>query len=143
ALEGAGAYLRRAVRGLPAPAARSPLLLALARARHGLGDVTALDHVLEAYDAAHDPTARAQAATALQWASGPGRQDPLQALAMIERALAEVGDRELELRLHAVRCMAAFLDMAQLSHLLAGVERFADLPGDTQGECELLLHVAV
>ena len=69
------------------------------------------------------------------WASGPGRQDPREALAMIERAIAGVAgrDRELELRLEAVRFMAIFMSPALLEQALGEPERFADLDGRSAG----------
>ena len=121
------------------------MLLELARAEHGLGSREALNHVLAASDAAVDEEQRAQAALALMWASGPERQDPLEALAMVEQAIAGVAGRhrELELRLEAVRLMAAFMSPVLFQQALGAAERFADLEGRTPGECELLLHVAI
>jgi len=145
ALNEAATSLGRALAEPPAAPERSPLLLELARAEHGLGRSEALDHVLAAFDAALDEEQRAQAALALMWASGPGRQDPLEALAMVEQAIAGVAGRhrELELRLEAVRLMAAFMSPDLFQQALGAAERFADLEGRTPGECELLLHVAI
>jgi len=145
ALNEAAACLARALAEPPAPRKRSPLLLDLARAENGLGRREALDRVLEASDAALDEVDRAHAALALMWASGPGRQDPHEALGMIERALEGVAgrDRELELKLEAVRLMAIFMSPALMQQALGEPERFADLEGRTVGECELLLHVAI
>jgi tetratricopeptide (TPR) repeat protein len=144
ALNEAAECLGRALAEPPAPRERSALLLDLARAEHGLGRPEALDRVLEASDAALGEVDRAHAALALMWASGPGRQDPEQALAMIERAIGGVAGRhrELELRLEAVRLMALFMSPALLLQALGEPERFADLEGRSAGECELLLHVA-
>jgi DNA-binding CsgD family transcriptional regulator len=144
ALNEAAECLGRALAEPPAPRQRSALLLDLARAEHGLGRPEALDRVLEASDAALDEVDRAHAALALMWASGPGRQDPEQALAMIERAIGGVAGRhrELELRLEAVRLMALFMSPALLQ-AVGEPERFADLEGCSVGECELLLHVAI
>ena len=124
---------------------RSALLLDLARAESGLGRPEALDRVLEASDAALDEVDRAQAALALMWASGPGRQDPREAGQDGEPAIAGVAGRhrELELRLEAARFMAIFMSPALLPQALGEPERFADLEGRTVGECELLLHVAI
>jgi len=79
------------------------------------------------------------------WASGPGRQNPQEALAMIEQAIAGVAGRhrELELRLQAVRLMAIFMSDALMQQALGEAERFEDLEGRTPGECELLLQVAI
>jgi DNA-binding CsgD family transcriptional regulator len=145
ALNEAAGSLARALAEPPAAAERSTLLLELAQAEHGLGRPEALDHVLAASDAAIDDEQRARAALALMWASGPGRQDPLEALAMVEQAIAGVAGRhrELELRLEAVRLMAAFMSPALFQEALGTAERFADLEGGTPGECELLLHVAI
>ena len=79
------------------------------------------------------------------WASGPGRQDPQEALAMVEQAIAGVAGRhrELELKLEAARFMALFMSPAALLQALGDAERFADLEGRTVGECELLVHVAI
>jgi DNA-binding CsgD family transcriptional regulator len=145
ALSEAAACLARALAEPPARAERSALLLDLARAEHGLGRTEALDRVLEASAAAVDEVQRAQAAIALMWASGPGRQDPMEALAMVEQALAGVAGRhrELELELEAVRLMAAFMSTALMQHALGEAERFVDLEGRTPGECALLLHVAI
>jgi tetratricopeptide (TPR) repeat protein len=145
ALVEAAAALERALAEPPPARERSALMLDLARAEHGLGRPEALDRVLAAYEMAVDDVERAHAALALMWASGPGRQDPLEALAMIERAIAGVAgrDRELELRLESVRFMAAFMSPALLQQSLGEPERFAGLDGRTVGECELLLHVAI
>jgi DNA-binding CsgD family transcriptional regulator len=143
--EEAGALLARAVAEPPPAAERGALLLDLARAEHGLGRAEALDHVLEASDAAADEVQRAHAALALMWASGPGRQDPLEALAIVEQALQGVAGRhrELELELEAVRLMAAFMSPALMRQVLGAAERFANLKGRTPGECQLLLHVSI
>ena len=145
ALTEAAACLTRALAEPPPARERSALLLDLARAEHGLAQPEALDHVLAASDAAVDEVERAQAALALMWASGPGRQDPQQALAMIDPAIEGVAGRhrELELRLEAVRLMAIFMSPALMQQTLGEPERFADLEGRTAGECELLLHVAI
>jgi DNA-binding CsgD family transcriptional regulator len=145
ALSEAAACLERALAEQAAPTEHSALLLDLARAEHGLGRTEALDHVIQASDVAVDELEYARAALALMWASGPGRQDPGEAAAMIERAIAGVTgrDRELELRLEAVRLMAIFMSDALLQQALGVAERFADLEGSTPGECELLLHVAI
>jgi DNA-binding CsgD family transcriptional regulator len=145
ALNEAATSLARALAEPPAVPERSTLLLELARAEHGLGRPEALDHVLAAADAALDEEQRAQAALALMWASGPGRQDPLEALAMVEQAIVGVAGRhrELEVRLEAVRLMAAFMSPALFQQALGTAERFAHLEGRTPGECELLLHVAI
>ena len=145
ALNEAATSLARALAEPPGTLERSTLLLELARAEHGLGSREALNHVLAASDAAVDEEQRAQAALALMWASGPERQDPLEALAMVEQAIAGVAGRhrELELRLEAVRLMAAFMSPVLFQQALGAAERFADLEGRTPGECELLLHVAI
>ena len=145
ALTEAAASLARALAEPPPARERSALLLDLARAEHGLGRPEALDRVLAASEVAVDDVERAHAALALMWASGPGRQDPEEALAMIERAIAGVAgqDRELELRLEAARFMAIFMSPALMQQALGEPERFADLGGRSAGECELLLHVAI
>jgi DNA-binding CsgD family transcriptional regulator len=145
ALEEAAACLARALAEPPPRAERSALLLDLGRAEHGLGRPESIDRVLEASDAALDEVERARAALALMWASGPGRQDPRDALAMVEEAIAGVDGchRELELELEGVRFMAAFMSAALMEHVLGDAERFADLEGRTTGECGLLLHVAL
>jgi DNA-binding CsgD family transcriptional regulator len=145
ALNEAATSLARALAEPPAAPEHSALLLDLARAEHGLGRPEALDHVLAASGAALDDEGRAHAALALMWASGPGRQDPQEALGMVEQAIAGVAGRhrELELRLEAVRLMAAFMSPALFQQALGAAERFADLEGRTPGECELLLHVAI
>ena len=143
ALEEAIVCLARAVAEPPPAARRVALSLDLARAEHGLGRPEALDRVLEAFAAARDPEARAEAALALAWATGLGRQDPADALAMVDEALAGVQDRELGLRLEALRLAVAFMDSGLLEAALGSAERFADLPGRTRGECELLAHVAL
>ena len=124
---------------------RSALLLDLARAEHGLGRPEALDRVLEASDAAVDEVQRAHAAIALMWASGPGRQDPLEALAMVERALAGVAGRhrELELGLEAVRLMATFMSTELMQHALGEPSGSRTSRAVLAGECALLLHVAI
>ena len=141
----AAACIARALAEPPPAGDRAALLLDLARAEHQAGRAEALDHVLEAWDGTDDPDLRARAALALAWASGPGRQDPEVALAMIDTAIAGVAgrDRELELRLEAVRYMAIFLSSALMREALGEPERFAALEGRTAGEGELLLHVAV
>jgi tetratricopeptide (TPR) repeat protein len=143
--EEAAAFLGRAVAEQPPAEERSPLLLDLARAEHALGRANALEHVIEASDAATDEVQRAHAALALMWASGPGRQDPMEALAIVEQALQGVagGHRELELELEAVRLMAAFMSPALMQHVLGAAEQFAGLEGATPGECQLLLHVSL
>ena len=145
ALSEAAASLARAVAEPPPPAARSALLLDLARAEHGLGRPEAIDRVLAAYDAALDEVDRAHAALGLMWATGPGGRDPHELVAMIDQALRDVAGRhrELELRLESARLMASFLSPALFEQALGQAERFADLDGRTVGECELLLHVAV
>ena len=129
---------------LPPATGRRSCSTSLARSTRP-GGPEALDHVLEAWDGTDDPDLRARAALALAWASGPGRQDPEVALAMIDTAIAGVAgrDRELELRLEAVRYMAIFLSSALMREALGEPERFAALEGRTAGEGELLLHVAV
>jgi DNA-binding CsgD family transcriptional regulator len=141
----AAASLERALAEPPSARDRSPLLLDLARAENGVGRPEALDHVLAAFDAAGDAAERAEAALALMWSTGPGRQDPRQALAMIEQARAEVAgrDRELELKLEAARFSVIFMSEGLLRDALGEPERFSDLEGRTEGECELLLHVAM
>jgi DNA-binding CsgD family transcriptional regulator len=101
--------------------------------------------VLDAHAAAVDEPSRAQAALALGWATGPGRQDPEDALAMVEQAIAGVAGRhsELELKLQAVRFAVLFMSDTLLEPALGQPERFAHLEGRTQGECELLPHVAI
>ena len=145
ALEEASASLGRALAEPPPAGDRSPLLLDLARAEHGRARPEALDHVVRAFDVAVDDEQRARAALALMWASGPGRQDPQEALAMVDRALAGVAGRhrELELELEAVRLMAAFMSPGLTQQLLGAAERFASLEGRTAGECSLLLNVAL
>jgi DNA-binding CsgD family transcriptional regulator len=145
ALAEAAELLARAVAEPAPPGARSALLLDLARAEHGLGHLDALDRVLEAYDAGLNEIDRAQAALGLMWATGPGGRDPVRVVAVVQDALRGVagGHRELELRLEAARLMASFLVTGLLEQVLGEAERFADLPGRTAGECELLLHVAV
>jgi DNA-binding CsgD family transcriptional regulator len=143
--EEAAAFLGRAVAERPPANQRSPLLLDLARPEHALGRADALERVMEASDTATDEVQRAQAALALMWASGPGRQQPQDALAIVEQALQGVAGRhrELELELEAVRLMAAFMSPALMQHVLGTAERFADLEGGTPGECQLLLHVSI
>jgi DNA-binding CsgD family transcriptional regulator len=145
ALEEAAACLARALAEPPPRNERSALLLDLGRAEHGLGRPESIDRVLAASEAALDPEQRARAALALMWASGPGRQDPREAVAMVEAAIAGVAGRhrELELELEGVRLMAAFSSMELLTHVLGDAERFAALEGRTTGECGLLLHVAL
>ena len=145
ALAEAAESLARAVAEPAPPGARSALLLDLARAEHGLGRLDALDRVLAAYDAGLNELDRAQAALGLMWATGPGGRDPVRVVAVVEEALWGVAGRhrELELRLEAARLMASFLVTRLLEQALGQAERFADLPGRTAGECELLLHVAV
>ena len=79
------------------------------------------------------------------WATGPGLQDPNEALAMIEQAIAGLAGRhrELELELEATRYAAIFMSNTLLQKALGEPERFAALEGRTAGECELLPHVAV
>ena len=84
------AFLTRALDEPPLPGDRSALLLDLARAENGLARPEALDRVIAAFEAAGDDIERARAALALMWASGPGRQAPKEALAMIERAMSRV-----------------------------------------------------
>jgi AAA ATPase domain len=141
----AAASLARALAEPPPARERSALLLDLARAEHGLGRPAALQHVLEARRAALDEPQRAQAALALAWATGPGQQDPAEALAMVEQAIAGVAGRhrELELRLQAIKYAAIFMSPALLLDALGEPERFAELEGRTAGECELLSHVAI
>jgi AAA ATPase domain len=145
ALTEAAASLSRAVAEPPPAEARWELLLDLARAEHGLGRVDALDRVLEAYYAGRDEVDRAQAALGLMWATGPGGREPAKVVAVVEEALRGVAGRhrELELRLEAARLMASFLVTELLAKALGEAERFADLPGRTVGECELLLHVGI
>lgn len=140
----AAALLARALAEPPPPGERSALLLDLARAEHGLGRPEALQRVIEAHRAALDDPQRAQAALALMWATGPGLQDPKEALAMIEPAIAGVAgrDRELELRLQSTRYAVIFMSNMLLAEALGEPERFAELEGRTAGECEVLLHVA-
>ena len=139
----AAASLSRAI-GEPPPAReRSALLLDLARAEHGLGRPEALEHVLEAHRTALDEPQREQAALALAWATGPGHQDPSEALAIVDQAIAGVADRELELKLLATKYAAIFMSAALMRDTLGEPERFADLQGRTAGECELLPHVAL
>jgi len=139
------AFLTRALAEPPLVGERSALLLDLARAQHGLARPEALHQVIAAFEAARDDVERARAALGLMWASGPGRQAPEEALAMIERAIEGVAGRhrELELELQAVRLMAIFMSPALLMETLGEAERFAELPGATVGECQLLLHVAI
>jgi DNA-binding CsgD family transcriptional regulator len=145
ALTEAAALLVRALAEPPPAAERSALLLDLARAEHGLGRPEALDRVLEAHRAALHESDRAHAALALMWATGPGRQDPKEAIDIIEQGIAEVGgrDRELGLRLEAARYAVIFMSSTLLHDALGEPERFADLHGRTLGECELLPHVAI
>jgi DNA-binding CsgD family transcriptional regulator len=145
ALAEAAALLSRALAEPPPVGERSELLLDLARAEQGLGRPEALTGVLEAHRAALSEFERAQAALALMWATGPGRQDPNEALAIIERSIQEIAgrDRELELRLEATRYAVIFTTDALLQDALGEPERFANLQGRTAGECELLTHVAV
>jgi DNA-binding CsgD family transcriptional regulator/Flp pilus assembly protein TadD len=100
---------------------------------------------LAASHAATDEVQRAHAALALMWASGPGQQDPLEALTMVDQALQGVAgrDRELEHELEAVRLMAAFMSPALMRQALGAAERFANLEGRTPGERQLLLHVSI
>jgi len=145
ALSEAAALLERAVAEPPPAGARSALVLDLARAEHGLGRLDSLDRVLAAYEAGLDEVDRAHAALGLMWATGPGGRDPHRVVAVVGEALRGVAGRhrELELRLEAARLMASFLVTGLLAQALGEAERFADLPGRTAGECEVLLHVAV
>jgi tetratricopeptide (TPR) repeat protein len=138
------ALLERALAEPPSDGDRAALLLELARAQHGAGGA-ALEQVFEAYEVAGSPATRAEAVLCLQWAGGPGQLSPARAMEMLETTLAEVAgsDRELELRLESVRLTAAFMDAELMARLVGTAERFADLPGRTQGECELLLHAAL
>ena len=76
---------------------------------------------------------------------GPGQQAPEEAMTMFETALEGIAgrDRELELRLESARMTAAFQGPELMAQIVGTAERFADLPGRTQGECELLLHVSL
>ena len=138
------ALLERALAEPPPGGDRAALLLQLARAEHGAGRA-ALDHVREAYAAAADAATRAEAVLCLQWAGGPGQLETAEMMQMFETAFAGVAgrDRELELRLESLRLTAAFMDRELMVQLVGSAERFADLPGHTQGECELLLHAAL
>ena len=109
--------MSRALQEPPPASDRHALLIDLARAEHGLGRPEALDHVREAFRTAGDEVERAEAALALMWATGPGQQDPQEAYAMLEQALAGVAGRhrELELQLEAVRLTAAFLSAEVLA----------------------------
>ena len=140
----AAAAMSRALQEPPPASDRHALLIDLARAEHGLGRPEALDHVREAFRTADDEVERAEAALALMWATGPGQQDPQEAYAMLEQALAGVAGRhrELELQLEAVRLTAAFLSAEVLAQMVGSAERFADLEGRTTAECLLLPHVA-
>ncbi len=140
----AAASLARALAEPPSAEERPRLLLDLARAEHGTG-ASALGRIAEAFAVAHDPTTRADAVLALAWAGGPGEQRPAETIAMVEAALAGVAgrDRERELRLESLRMSAAFMSPEMMMEIVGSAERFADLPGDTLGECELLLHVSL
>jgi DNA-binding CsgD family transcriptional regulator len=156
----AGAGRRALAAGAPAEAAallaraatepapedeRSALTLDRARAENALGRPEALELVLEAHALADGPVDRARAALALMWASGPGRQEPGEALALVDAAIRGIDgrERELGLQLESVRLMTAFLDGPRLAEVLGEAERFAALSGRSTGECELLAHVAV
>jgi DNA-binding CsgD family transcriptional regulator len=141
----AAACLARALAEPPPAAERAALLLDLARAEHALGRRAALDHVMASSACAADPRQRAEAALALVWATGPGAQDPQEAFAMVDAAIAEVAGThpELELQLHAVRLATLFLAPELVQGRLGEAERFADLEGRTPGECAVLAHVAM
>jgi tetratricopeptide (TPR) repeat protein len=139
----AAALLQRAL-AEPPDGERPALLLDLARAQHGAGGAV-LDHIREAFALAGDDATRAEAVLCLQWAGGPGQMEPAETIAMLETALAGVAgrDHELELRLESLRMTVAFMDPELMVQIVGSAERFAGLPGRTQGECELLLHAAL
>jgi tetratricopeptide (TPR) repeat protein len=149
AVSEAAAALERALIE-PAPADdRCALLLDLARAEHALGRETAPRRALAAHAAAASPQERAHAAITLFRVAGPATLEPDEAFELIEAAAAGLGgsggdgaaDRDLVLRLKAMRFLTGFLDPALMRRVLAEPEP-PGFPGcRTPAECAALLQV--
>ncbi|MEJ7875761.1 MAG: AAA family ATPase, partial [Solirubrobacterales bacterium] len=96
--EPAVAFLRRALAEPPTPPERVRLLLDLGSAEFGAGDPAALEHLSEAVAAGADEQERAAAALQLGRALNAASRSA-EAVAIFERSIEELGDRDQELAL--------------------------------------------
>lgn len=136
--------LRRALAEPPAAGARGEVLLELGRLERRAGSPEAVDRLLEAHRSAADPIVRAQAVEALVWAIGPDRGAIGRVLPDVDRAIVEVSalDRDLALRLEALRIGSLWLTPDARPEAGARFERLGELEGTTPGECVLLAMLA-
>jgi DNA-binding CsgD family transcriptional regulator len=106
-LETANACLARAIREPPAPSEQSALLFELGtvEVRLGLGDAS--EHIRSAREASGDAAERATASAELALALLQ-HDRWREAVEILERALAELGDRHRELRLRLERQLIAY-----------------------------------
>jgi DNA-binding CsgD family transcriptional regulator len=143
--EAAVTFLRRALAEPPHAESRTEFLFELGRTEQRLGAEDALIHLAEAVDATDDVAARAactiELASALHLA---GR--PVEAVAACDRALAALGrsERELALRLEAIRCRAAIQHPVTYPSVDEFAKRFrGELAGRTPGERGVLVQLAL
>ena len=141
--EVAARLLRRALAEPPDPARVAPLRYALGRAERELGLASAGEH-LRAVAESRDPLLAARATRALAWAIGPDPDAHRETAPKLDRAIAGVADRDLELaaELEALRFGSFWLVPEFADRLERELPRFRDLPGTSRAESLALSQAA-
>lgn len=141
--EAAARLLERALAEPPPPDDRARILLALGQAEHVLDRPSASARLREAHRLASDSRERARAALVLAWSVVSSSDEPRDVRELLDRGSAELAesDPDLALRLEAAWLSVAW-DRGELDAILARGERFADLPGNSPGECLVLATLA-
>jgi DNA-binding CsgD family transcriptional regulator len=137
-------YLRRALREPPDIDVRAHVLIELGRAEATTADPDAIEHLLEAYNAATDWTTRAQAAQAAAYPfAAAGRVT--EAIGMLADAVERLAgeDQDLALALEAQLVAFAMAEPAAGAPHRARLDRICEEDlGDSLGARMLLCHVA-
>lgn len=141
--EVAARLLRRALAEPPDPARVAPLRYALGRAELELGLASAGEHLRAVADS-RDPVLAARAIRALAWAIGPDPDAHRETAPKLDRAIAGVTHRDLELaaELEALRFGSLSLVPEFADRLERELARFRDLPGSSRAESLALSLVA-
>jgi DNA-binding CsgD family transcriptional regulator len=136
--------LRRALEEEPDRAAEAELLLDLGMAENESDLPEAASHLSRAAELADDPVHAARALLVAGWAEGGISTPDSEVMSRIDRAIADLGDRdrELSLALEAMALMILFLSPGGREAMAERAARFADLEGATPGESVILAGLA-